>query len=164
VSTREGWTTSEIVEGMKVRYSKLEWALLFNVRSTTGASQGRWADALAMNLWPSRGLELHGFEFKASRNDWLHELKHPEKADPIARYCDRWWLVVGHEQVVAKGELPPTWGLLVPRNGRLLVEVEAPKMKAIQLGRGFVASILRSACDARDREIREQSATEIVTF
>ena len=37
------------------------------------AGGGRYADAIAMNLWPSRGLAVHGFEIKISRGDWQRE-------------------------------------------------------------------------------------------
>src|SRR5438876_1169784 len=81
------------------------------------------ADALAMSLWPSRGLELHGFEIKASRADWRTELRNPETADEIATRCDRWWIVAGSADIVTDGELPPTWGLLVPLGSALVAKV-----------------------------------------
>jgi hypothetical protein len=82
------------------------------VRNSTGYGD-RTCDAIAMSLWPSRGLELHGIEIKCSRGDWLHELKRPDKADKMFKYFDRWWLAVSDESVAHDYEIPPTWGLIV---------------------------------------------------
>jgi len=96
-----------------------------------------------MSLWPSRGLDVHGFEIKASRADWLREVKDPAKAEKIARFCDFWWVVVGDASIVQAGELPPTWGLLIPRGTGLKVAVNAPKRVGADLGRPFVAALVR---------------------
>ena len=65
------------------------WAVLHEVPNATGAGKVRTADAIAISLWPSRGLEIHGLEIKVSRSDWRRELKQPEKSVPIQRYCHR---------------------------------------------------------------------------
>jgi hypothetical protein len=62
-----------------------------------------------MNLYPSRGLEINGFEVTASRQDWIKELKSPEKSAPVQRFCDRRW-IVAPAGIIQPGELPPTWG------------------------------------------------------
>src|SRR3546814_15144887 len=72
--------TAQINAALRARFCAPEWALLFNVGNATGATQRRWADAVAMNLYPSRGLELPGFDVKASRSDWLLEPKQPDKS------------------------------------------------------------------------------------
>jgi hypothetical protein len=71
----------------------------------------RTADALAVDLWPSSGNAIHGFEVKVSRSDWLTELKDPEKAEAFRPYCDHWWLVVPDATIV-RDDLPAGWGLL----------------------------------------------------
>lgn len=142
------WTSGAMRALIRERCPKEAWAVLFEVRSETGSSgAGRYADALAMSLWPSRGLELHGFEIKVSRSDWRRELENPQKAEPIQRYCDRWW-IVAPASVVLVEDLPPTWGLLVPdaKGKSLRVARAAPKLeKPDELDRTFVASVLRSA-------------------
>ncbi|QNJ56375.1 hypothetical protein KNV19_gp61 [Gordonia phage Portcullis] len=70
----------------------------------------RTADALAIDTWMSKGMELHGFEVKCSRSDWLTELKQPEKSEAFRRICDRWWLVTSDPSIVKPGELPDGWG------------------------------------------------------
>lgn len=56
-----------IRHALRQKFPAQEYALFFEVRSATGfPGRLRSADALAMSLWPSRGLELHGFEIKVS--------------------------------------------------------------------------------------------------
>lgn len=83
---------SDIRAGMKKRWCDPQWAIMWEVGEGTGAMSGRYADAVMMSLWPSRGLELHGVEIKISRSDWKREAADPSKAEAIARYCDRWWV------------------------------------------------------------------------
>ena len=136
--------TAEVIAALAVKYPSPAWVFLPEVRNGTGYQrQARTADALAMALWPSRGLELHGFEVKTSRTDWLRELKDPAKAEEMVAFCDRWWIASGDKDIVRAGELPPTWGLLVPRGAALIVTVEAPKLEAQPMDRLFIAAVLR---------------------
>ena len=121
-----------------------EWAIFYEVAQGTGARGGRFADAVAMNLWPSRGCELHGFEIKVSRSDWLNELKQPEKSMPIQRFTDRWWIVTPTD-VIKPGELPPTWGHYIVKGNGLNVATEAPKLDREGPDRPFLAALLRRA-------------------
>jgi hypothetical protein len=103
----------------------------------------RTADAIAMSIWPSRGLEIYGFEIKVSRADWLQELKNPKKAEGIGRFCDRWYVVVPKKDMVDLTEMPPAWGLLV-LHGKTVRQVKAAELlKAEQPDRLFVAAIMR---------------------
>lgn len=137
-------TTADLKAALLQRYSGEAWALFWEVPDATGRDKMRTADAIAMSLWPSRGLVLHGHELKASRADWLKELKQPEKAESICRFCDHWWIVAGPD-VVRDGELPPTWGLIV-LNGRGLVQtVAAPALTPQPIDRMFLAGLLRAA-------------------
>jgi hypothetical protein len=139
-------TASQVADLLRARYAPPAWAFLEQVRNATGYRKTeRYADGLAMSLWPSRGLEVHGFEVKVSRSDVLKELRDPQKSSPIQRYCDRWWLVLGAAALIQPGELPATWGLMVVRGTTQLRAVtEAPQLEAAPLDRGFIASILRN--------------------
>lgn len=145
-------TIAELEAALRSRYRPPEWAYLGQVRSATGFGNARTADAIAMNLWPSRGLVVHGFEFKVSRTDWLKELREPAKAEEIARYCDFWWLVVGDKAIVKPGELPATWGLMAPRGQSLVIAEKAEILQPAALDRPFVAAILRKAQEASPGE------------
>ena len=89
-----------------------EWAVARNVPNAAGFDGTRRADAVAMALWPSRGLELNGYEIKVSRSDWRREIDgDAAKAEAVAKYCSRWW-IVAPAGIVPVGELPDGWGLL----------------------------------------------------
>lgn len=135
------------VEGaLRHRFRQPEWAILFEVRNRTGyGAVTRTADAIAMSLYPSRGLEIVGIEIKKSRGDWLAELRQPDKSAEIQQYCDRWFVAVSSDHIVGPGELPKTWGLLTPRGSRLIVKVEAPRLKSKPINRAFLASLMRNA-------------------
>jgi hypothetical protein len=53
----------------------------------------RYADVLALGVWPSNGLTLDGIEIKASRADLKREVADLTKHHAVARYCDSWTLV-----------------------------------------------------------------------
>ncbi len=101
--------TQDLHSLLEQKFQRPEWAIVREVGNATGITCNRHADALALNLWPSRGMELHGFELKLSRGDWKRELDNPAKAESILRFCDRWWIVAGDAKIVLPGELPPTW-------------------------------------------------------
>lgn len=142
-------TADDLWELLKTRYSGDEWVIVSEVRNRAGYDANRTVDAVAMNMWPSRGLRLHGFEIKVSRSDWLRELKEPAKADAFSGLVDFWWLVVSDPAIVREGELPDGWGLLVPKGPGLGVETQAMKRKGVDVTRGFLAAMLRRA----DREL-----------
>lgn len=137
-----------IHDALQTRYPTDAYALFFEVRNGTGNQRRtvRTADALVMSLWPSRGLDLIGIEIKSSRSDWLRELADPAKAEEgLFPYCDQWYLAVADEKIVQAGELPKTWGLLVPKGGKLVCRVEAPPLAPKPMDRLQLAAILRRA-------------------
>lgn len=135
---------ADIREALRIRYAPPEWAIFYEVASATGGFGARYADAVAMNLYPSRGLCLHGFEIKVSRGDWLSELRKPTKSDPVQRHCDFWW-VVTPKDIVKPDELPVTWGLMEFKGSKLFSVTKAPKLEAAPIDRAFAASLLRRA-------------------
>jgi hypothetical protein len=150
VSVAVAGASDAILRALSKRFSPPEWALLYEVHNGTGASQRRSADGLAINLWPSRGMEIHGVEIKIHRSDWLRELKQPEKSADVQRFCNRWWIAAPPDVVLA-GELPPTWGLLSLRGRRLVAEIDAPRLEAEALDKVFVAAIGRRMTECVDK-------------
>lgn len=145
-------STGDVYAAIRKRYEAPAWALMFEVADATGARHTRWADAVAMGLWPSRGIHLHGMEVKVSRSDWIKERKNPAKAESVSKHCDYWWLVVSDGAIVQDGELPDTWGLLVlSGKGKLVTAREALKRTPEPLTPFFVAALLRSANAVTDR-------------
>lgn len=154
---KEIHTEATLTARLRQRYPSAAYAFFEQVRNGTGYVRRvtRTADAVAMGLWPSRGLTLEGFEIKVSRSDWKHELAAPEKADEVLGYCDLTW-VVAPPGVVDDGELPPLWGLLEPRGkDGLRAKVVATKNPLRKdLDRVMFASLMRNAQGYIDREIR----------
>lgn len=132
---------------LRQRFTAPAYAYIPQVPNGTGRHKSRTADAIAMSLWPSRGIELHGIECKISRSDWKRELDNPAKAEACCKFCDRWWLVVSDEKIVQTGELPPTWGLLAARGEKLVCITEAPKLDAQPITKVFLAGLLRAAAE-----------------
>lgn len=156
-----------LIKLLRERFPAPEYAFFEELRNGTGFSRRttRSADAVAFSLWPSRGLELHGFECKVSRSDWLRELKAPSKAEELAQFCDRWWIVVSDAELVQPGELPPTWGLLAPkqRGGvtKLATVKEAPKLEAKPLDRPMLASLFRNLHEGETARASARFAEEV---
>lgn len=127
------------------KFPSNEFAVLQEVRDQAGFGASRSADGIVMGLWPSRGLELQGIEVKSYRSDWLSELKKPQKAEKLFKYCDRWWLVTAHEDVAKLEEIPVTWGWMSVVKNKLVVMKDAPKLEPCILDRSFLAAILKRA-------------------
>lgn len=155
-----------VIELLRTRYAAPAWAFLEQVANGTGFAADRHVDAIAMGVWPSRGLELIGFEVKVSRNDWRRELRKPDKAEPIAARMDRFY-VVAPADVVPRDEVPSAWGLIEVVGGKKLIERKpAEKLEPKPLDHLFLAAILRKAAAASptlemQAEARRQAHDEV---
>lgn len=89
-----------------------------------GVAAGR-ADAIYIGLTGTSGRLLVGHEVKVSRADWLAELRKPGKADAWADECHAWNLVT-LPGVVADGELPEGWGLMLPGKSKTRMQIATP--------------------------------------
>lgn len=132
---------------LRNRYPHNEYALMAEVRDAAGFNASRSADYIAVNLWPSRGLAINGIEVKSHRSDWLSELKKPEKAENIFKYCDYFWLLTDSDGVAKLEEIPASWGWLRVKGERIYTEKEAPKLEPKPLTRNFVCAMLKRAQD-----------------
>lgn len=136
----------QILAAIRKKYPADRFAFFPGLRNSTGyASTVRTADAVVMSLWPSRGLDIIGFEVKVSRGDWFRELKNPEKAEEIMQFCDQWYVVTATHDLIRDDELPSTWGWMVLHGKQLRVKVKAPKLDPQTIDRPFLASVLRNA-------------------
>lgn len=124
---------------------------LYEVRNATGYARAvtRYADALVVSVWPSRGIWIAGIEVKTDRGDWLAELKNPEKSAEIQRFCDYWWLAAD-PGVVRREEVPKQWGFYECAGNKAKRIVDAPKLEPEPLRKDFVASVLRSSAQKQD--------------
>lgn len=112
-------TCQELHQSMQKIFAMPGYTYMQEVRDATGFDAVRTADAIAVGMYRSRGLLMHGFEMKVSRTDWLKELTQPEKAESWMRFCHHWSLVISDASFVHEGELPDTWGLYAPVKGKM---------------------------------------------
>lgn len=149
-------TSNDVLKAIFARHEGPEWVRFAEVADGTGAYARRRADAVCMNIWPSKGYAIHGFEIKVSRADFINEMKDITKAKAIAQYCDYWWLAVPVGLVKVE-EVPATWGLMELHKNGLKIKKQAQQAKSpTPPDRGFMASMLRKSRDADDAYIRSQ--------
>ncbi|MET0601381.1 MAG: hypothetical protein ABW167_05270 [Baekduia sp.] len=149
--------------------------LIAQVRDAAGLDAKRSLDAVYMGFWPSRGLLIEGFEMKSSRSDWLRELGNPAKAEDFIPRLDKFWIVAGRSDIVKEGELPPGWGLLVPRGSGLTQIRAAEALRDLtpegtgrkkkrplppEFDRGMLVSMLRNASHRAQTTPQEISDAE----
>lgn len=140
--------TQHLLDKLREKYPYPAQAFISEFRGGTGWERESRVDALAMDTWPSKGLELIGFELKTSRQDWLRELKNQDKCEPIKQFCDRWYVVYDNREIVKdwKDEIPEDWGLMyLEYNGKFTIKKTAPKLKPKPIDRPFLASLMRIA-------------------
>lgn len=85
--------------------SSEQWVFLRQVPNGPLATKTRTADAMAMGCWGSTGIEMHGYEIKISRSDWLSEIQDIKKAEQNSKFCHYWW--VATPEGIAKVEECP---------------------------------------------------------
>jgi hypothetical protein len=144
----------DCVLALRELYKPPAYAFFEQVANGTGWRNKGWCDALVMGIWPSRGLDLSGFEIKVSRNDWKKELERPDKAEKIAKYCD-YWFVVCPKGLIRTDEVPRTWGLIeVSEKNRAATTVPGTKLAPEPFSREFLAALLRKQSDLWDEAMR----------
>lgn len=138
--------TQELLYILSREWPSPNCAFIPEFRSGTGFAREQRADAIAMHLWPSKGLKLIGFELKVSRSDWLHEMNSPNKSDHMKQFCDEWYLVVSDLKIVKYAqELPRDWGLMYVEDGKIRILIESKKLLPIPIDRLILASLMRRA-------------------
>lgn len=159
-------TSLAVLSALKLRYPSPRYALLTEVCAQPGFNERR-CDAIAISLWASDGLGMHGFEIKASRQDWVKELAQPEKNARFAAQCSTFSLVVTDAKIVDEGEIPDSWGLLVLRGSRLhtlkrptINAARMPSLPAAILKRALTQSVSAKDLDKARKEGREEARAE----
>lgn len=138
-------TSHQIKIGLRGALAK-GYQVFFEVGNDTGTRVSRHADAVAIGIWPSTGHQLHGYEIKISRGDFLNEMKNPQKAWPVMRFCHRWSLLTP-PGLVKVDELPPNWGLQTYDGKTMRTVKQAPMLTPETMSPGFVAALVRRAGD-----------------
>jgi hypothetical protein len=94
-----------------------------------------------------------GFEIKVSRQDFLAELKNPEKRQRAYKICDEYWFVVP-ENLISVDEVPTECGLLsvVPGLAITCLEKMAKQLKPDPPTGFFMADLARRAYQVGQRD------------
>jgi hypothetical protein len=153
------WHTHDAKKALLNKYTdKGAHLVLFEVQDTVGTSGTQYCDAVVIGNWASTGREIWGMEIKASRADWLRELKKADKSDRFTSQCDRWWLITTSRDIVKDGELPLDWGWMnMTKGGGLRVERQAPKLphaSETTVRRGWAYALMRRAYEKTDDDRR----------
>jgi hypothetical protein len=148
-------TSSDICEALRKKYIQPEWSIFFEVANGTGSNVRRHADALAMNMYPSRGLTILGFEIKVSHGDLVRELMNPDKAEEIAQYCNEWWLVVSEGVIRETDDIPRPWGVMEFKDGAFKITKKAEPLNPKPVTKSFMAAVIRSAGKIDENTIRK---------
>lgn len=143
---RDDWSEAQVFEKLERVFPSPAFILLPQVANGTGQSRAkrRAVDALAVSVYPSRGLYLAGIEIKITRSDWVKELREPDKAADIQRFC-RFWYMACPTGVIPEGEVPPNWGLIYTRRDGATIVKPAADLEFQSPDMPFLCSVLRSA-------------------
>lgn len=142
----------DVCDLLRAKYPRDRYALFFDVPDAVSLQQRRRIDALAFGIWQSVGREIHGFEIKVSRGDWLREVKQVDKADPFIAVCDRFWLVTSDYKVASSpwARLSQTMGERQDRSIELVafwaIYDCGPFVAGIQMLEAFFHVRLASLC------------------
>lgn len=151
-TTAKKLTSHDLKNGLRISKGDGN-QVFFEVGNDTGAKVTRHADAVSIGLWPSTGHQIHGYEIKVSRGDFLSEMKQPEKAWPVMQFCHRWSLLTP-PGLVKVDELPPTWGLQTFDGKMLRTVKQAPLLTPVPPTPGFMAALVRRAGEADESLIK----------
>lgn len=159
------WYTHDVKKALLAKYTdKGAHLVLFEVQDTVGTSGTQYCDAVVVGNWASTGREIWGMEIKASRADWLRELKKADKSDRFTNQCDRWYLVTTDRSIVKDGELPQDWGWLnMTKGGGLRIEKAAPKLphaSETAVRRGWAYALMRRAYEKTDDDRQRALETQ----
>jgi hypothetical protein len=161
----KAWYTHDVKKALLNKYTdKGAYLVLFEVQDTVGTSGTQYCDAVVIGNWASTGREIWGMEIKASRADWLRELKKADKSDRFTNQCDRWYLVTTDRNIVKDGELPQDWGWLnMTKAGGLRIEKAAPKLphaSETTVRRGWAYALMRRAYEKTDDDRQRALETQ----
>lgn len=114
-------------------------------KHTGFSGTSRWIDVAVFSMWPMDGpLTRSAFEVKVSRQDFLNELRQPEKHQWCKDAFHEFWFVAPKD-VVQMGEIPAGAGWMCPHGTKLYVTKQAPRNENPVLDDTLLAAFLRSA-------------------
>lgn len=152
---------SDIYSTLRGRFPEHEYVLMQEVSDKAGHARSRSADYIAVNLYPSRGLAIHGIELKSYRGDWLNELKNPSKQENHFQYCDYFWLLTADDKIAKMEEIPVSWGWLCIKGDRVYTKKQARQLKPKAVSRSFMCAMLKRAASKEGYILRESISDKL---
>lgn len=150
-----------IINALRTRHPSNEWIFTTEVNTSTGFNTPhhdgpggiRRIDAFAMALWPSKDFLRVAYEIKASRQDWLNEIKNPVKRMQAWHLSNEFWFVMP-AGVIKEGDWRRNMtgcGLLVIRDDGSIRSVYRARQRkrCWPMPIGFIASLMRCVRDQR---------------
>jgi hypothetical protein len=102
-------TTSRIIEALVLKHKPPEWA---GFAELAIGDRGQRFDFWAISCWmSSKQFSVITYEVKASRSDFLTELKNPGKRKLAEDYSNETWFAAP-KGIIKPQEVPDGWGLL----------------------------------------------------
>lgn len=150
-------TSGTVLQALKQRHPFPDWIFAVEVRMSTGQGESYYMkghhatiggdqriDAFAMHTWPSKKFVRIAYEVKVSRQDFLNELKHPDKRLAAELFANFTYFAAP-AGLIKLGELPDGWGL-VEINGDMTTTKIKPQWRETDktMPVSFVASLGRS--------------------
>lgn len=135
--------TAAVLKALLLRYDSDRYAKFPELPSVTGHAAS-YIDLWVMDLWPSNRFLTISFEIKASRGDFLHEIKDPAKRT-AAMYLANQYYFATPKGLVDPDELPEGTGLMEISNSTAKVKVQAPVRRIEPPTWGFMATVARQA-------------------
>lgn len=150
-------TSETVLQALKVRHPFPAWLFAVEVRMATGFGKSYYIkghpatiggdqriDAFAMHTWPSKKFVRIAYEVKVSRQDFLNELRHPDKRLAAELFANLTYFAAP-DGLIKPTELPDGWGL-VEINGDMTTTRLEPIRREVDRSMPieFVASLGRS--------------------
>ena len=141
-------------------WSLKNWITIREVRCGTGYRYQNQRSFDYMAICTLEGNSVRGYEVKASRADFLKDVKDPEKQKALRCFCNLFYYVAP-EGIIKKEELPPWAGLIeLNYDGEkywLNQAVGAPLQANFPPTWSFVAECIRNKNEQHTREIRKEN-------
>ncbi|MFY0539942.1 hypothetical protein [Nannocystis pusilla] len=135
-----------VVARLRARHPSPEWLLLDEVQNGTGGRSTRRFDAIAFNVWPSKGMVRVGYEIKVSRSDFTRELDAHDKRQALESHCHEVYFATA-KGVCEPREVPEPWGLLVEHGDGLKCAVRAKHRDVGPIQEGLAVVAMRKLFD-----------------
>lgn len=107
---RRTWTAAEVTKAIYDYWTFHGHAVFLEVPTASAAGERR-IDALAIGATPLGALELHAFEVKVSRQDFMADVRNPAKQAPWRALADSHRYVVPAELGLTAADVPE-WSIL----------------------------------------------------